>query len=513
MKRILSLCLCIALTAALFCGCNEEAGAYIPTGDALDVEGNRPNGTLSPQEQDLTMVYYPELSMNPYTATDYTNRTLLPLMYQSLFCVTRSYEAVPILCQTYQVSGDMKTYTIHLAPARFSDGTALTAQDVVASLNAAKAGGYYAGRFLHITSVSADGGAVVIQLDTPCENLPILLDIPIVKASEVNAALPLGTGPYVMDTAISGKRLRKQAAWWCSKESDLILTSAYIPLVEAKSPSQIRDQFEFEDVGLVCADPGSDTYADYRCDYEIWDCENGLFLYLGTHEKSPVFSNASVRRALTHAIDRDLLVETYYRGFARSATLPASPLSPFYDAKLASRYTYNKEKFTAALADAQMQEASITLLLNLDDSLRLRVGRRIGQMLTDCGLKVTLLELSTEQYVEHLKWGSYDLYLAQTKLSPNMDLSAFFRQGGALNFGGLSDAATYAMAREALANRGNYYNLHEMIMEDGQLCPILIRSYAVYATRGLVTNLQPSRDNLFCYSLGRTLDDAKVTHE
>lgn len=511
MKRILSLCLCIALFIGLFCGCSEEAGAYIPTGDALDVEGNRPNDTTSPEEQDLTMVYYPELSMNPYTATNYTNRTLLPLMYQGLFCVNRNYEAVPILCQTYRVSGDMKTYTIYLAQARFSDGTALTAQDVVASLNAAKTGGYYAGRFLHITSIAAEGSAVVIQLDTPCETLPLLLDIPIVKASEVNAAMPLGTGPYVMDNALSSKRLRKQAAWWCSKESDLIITSSYIPLVEAESPSQIRDQFEFEDVGLVCADPGSDTYADYRCDYEIWDCENGLFLYLGTHEKSPVFSNASVRRALTHAIDRDLLVETYYRGFARSTTLPASPLSPFYNSQLASRYTYNKEKFTAALAEAQMQSASITLLLNSDDSLRLRVGRRIAQMLTDCGLKVTLLELTTEKYVEHLKWGSYDLYLAQTKLSPNMDLTAFFRQGGALSYGGLSDAATYAMAREALANQGNYYNLHELIMEDGQLCPILIRSYAVYATRGLVTNLQPSRDNLFCYSLGKTLNDVKIT--
>ena len=132
------------------------SGAATPTGDALDMEGDRPNSPQTPEEQNLTMVYYPELSMNPYTAADYTNRTLLPLMYQSLFCVTRSYEAVPILCQTYQISSDMKAYTIHLAPARFSDGTALTAQDVVASLNAAKAGGYYAGRFLHITSVTAE---------------------------------------------------------------------------------------------------------------------------------------------------------------------------------------------------------------------------------------------------------------------------------------------------------------------------------------------------------------------
>lgn len=512
MKRILALCLCIVCVIGLLCGCNAETGPYIPTGDALDIDGNHSVTPQLPAEQNLTMVYYPGLSMNPYTATDYTNRALLPLMYQGLFSVSRNYEPVPILCQNYQISGDRKTYTLSLAPARFSDGTALTAGDVVASLQAAKAGNYYAGRFQHITSVASENGAVVIQLDTPCENLPVLLDMPIVKASQVNADLPLGTGPYVMDSAVSGKRLRKQAAWWCSKESDLIVTSSYIPLVEAQSPSQIRDQFEFEDVGLVCADPGSDSYADYRCDYEIWDCENGLFLYLVCHEKSSVFSNASVRRALTHAIDRDLLVETYYRGFARSTTLPASPLSPVYNESLASRYTYQKEKFTDALTQAQLQNATVTLLLNSDDSLRLRVGRRIAQMLTECGLQVTLLELSSDQYLEHIKWGSYDLYLAQTKLSPNMDLTAFFRQYGSLSYGGLSDAATYAMAQKALDNQGNYYNLHELIMEDGQLCPILIRSYAVYATRGLVTQLQPSRDNLFYYTLGRTLESAKITN-
>jgi hypothetical protein len=67
------------------------------------------------------------------------------------------------------------------------------------------------------------------------------------------------------------------------------------------------------------------------------------------------------------------------------------------------------------------------------------------------------------------------------------------------------------MAREALANSGNYYNLHEMVMEDAQLIPILFRNYAVYATRGLVTDLSPARDNLFFYTLGKTLADAQVT--
>ncbi len=510
MKRISALLLCVLLTLNLFSGCNEEEGPYIPTGDALDFgDSNSATTPQAPVQQNFSMVYYPDLPLNPYTAADYTNRTLLPLLYQSLFSVDRDYNATPILCESYRVSADMKTYTIFPARALFSDGTTLTAADVAASLNAAmEDGSYYSGRFLHVTSITAEGGAVIIQLDTACESLPQLLDIPIVKAEEVASANPLGTGPYVLDNSISGKRLRRQAAWWCSDSASLVVTAAYIPLVEATSPSQIRDQFEFADVGIVCADPGSDTYADYRCDYEIWDCENGMFLYLVTHSKSEVFSNDAVRQALTHAIDRDLLVEEYYRGFARSATLPASPMSPFYDATLASRYGFNKQKFTDALTEADMQGAPVTMLLNADDSLRVRVGRRIAKMLTECGLEVTIQELNGAKFKEHLLWGTYDLYLGQTKLSPNMDLTAFFRTGGSLSYGGLPDTTIYTMALEALTNRGNYYNLHELVMKDAQLCPILTRSYSVYATRGLVTELSPARDNLFYHTLGRTMADA-----
>ena len=45
-------------------------------------------------------------------------------------------------------------------------------------------------------------------------------------------------------------------------------------------------------------------------------------------------------------------------------------------------------------------------------------------------------------------------------------------------------------------------------MENGSICPILFRSYAVYATRGLLTGLTPARDNVFYYSLGKTMDEA-----
>ncbi len=512
MKRFLALLLCAAMLCAMLSGCNQEEAPYIPTGDALDDgTGNtqKPNTNLS--EQNITMIYYPNRSMNPYTCTDYTNRALFPLIYQGLFHMDRDYNVSPVLCESYSVSANMKTYTFTLAKAMFSDGTILTAEDVVASLKAAKAGAYYKGRFQHISSIQADGENVVIKLSTAYENLPLLLDIPIVKASEVEAASPLGTGPYMIDSTVSGQRLRRQTVWWCNGQASWTVNAAYIPLVNATSPSQIRDQFEFADVGLVCTDPGSDTYADYRCDREIWESENGLFLYLVCHADSPVFSNNSVRRALTYAIDRDYLVENYYRKYARSTTLPASPESPYYNAELAKQYTYNSQKFIDALTNANMQGASITMLINADDSLRLRVGRQIAKMLTTCGLEVTLKEVSGDKFVENLRNGTYDLYLGQTKLSPNMDLSPFFKTNGSLSYGGLADSVIYEMAKEALANQGNFYNLYKLVLEDAQLCPILTRSYAIYATRGLITDLNPSRDNLFYYHLGKTMADALVS--
>ena len=39
---------------------------------------------------------------------------------------------------------------------------------------------------------------------------------------------------------------------------------------------------------------------------------------------------------------------------------------------------------------------------------------------------------------------------------------------------------------------------------------ILFCNYAVYATRGLLTELQPARDNVFFYTLGRTDEDAQI---
>ncbi len=514
MKRILSLLVSCALLLSFSSGCNAEKKPYVPTGDGLTWDENYTGPVATrpqeEQEQSLTLAYYPDRSMNPILSTDYTNRALFSLLYQSLFVVDWDYNVEPMLCKQFSVNTELTHYTFYIEQnVTFSDGALLTAQDVVESLKAAWQSEYYRGRFLHVTDISLSGdGGISIRLETPCENLPLLLDIPIIRSTQLTDAQPAGTGPYYLERNTMGACLRRRTDWWC--KADMVVTASTIALLEAESITQLRDEFQFSDLSVVCADPGSDRYADYRCDYELWDCENGIFLYLAVCEDSEVFSDPEVRQALTYAIDRDMLVEKYYRGFARSATLPASPLSPYYNQALAARYTYDSSKFAQVITDKNMLGQTVTMLVNKDDSLRLRVAREIAGMLKEAGLDVKMSELSTQAYEEALRAWRFDIYLGQTRLSANMDLSAFFHTTGVLSWGEVNDVAAYTLTLQALENHGNYYTLHQTVMENGLLCPVLFRSYAIYATRGAVTGLTPSRDNVFYYSLGKNMEHALI---
>ena len=510
MKKLLATVLCLCL---LLCGCGKSGGnAYTPTGDGLDYGPEHTGPQTTPEQNDtpesFSLAYYKEKTLNPYHCNDFTNRALFSLLYQSLFSIDREYNVEPQLCKNFTVSQDMKTYTFTLENATFSDGKPVTAKDVVASLTAAKESDYYKGRFFHINEISVQGQSVIITLNVPYEDLPMLLDIPILPESQVGSERPIGSGPYVLHSAAVGDSLQKRENWWC--KAKLPINANTIALFAATNATDIRDQFEFSDLTLACADPGSDRYVDYRCDYELWDAENGTFLYLATSKDSEVFQNISVRSSLTYAIDRATIVKEFYRGFAAAATLPASPSSPYYSDVLAQRYSYDPGKFSQAVTMANLEQTEVIFLVNKDDSLRLRVSRSIQKMLKDGGLNVTMKELSGNSYLYALKNRQYDIYLGQTRLSPNMDLSAFFHTYGELSWGGVNDVGTYALCLQALENHGNYFTLHKQIMDQGLLIPVLFRNYAIFTDRGVIPDLAPARDNLFYYSTGKTLENAKL---
>ena len=516
MRKITALLLCLALMLCLFSGCGEQSDEpHVPTGDALVMEGQDPD-SVGPQKeevpQEFSLAYYPDRGLNPLTSNDYTNRVLFSLIYQNMFNVKSDYSVEPILCSNYRVSSNYRTWVFFVDPeATFSDGTPVTEDDVIATYLAAKEGGYYSGRFTHVHSIekSEDGG-VVFYLSTAYENLPQLLDIPILKAEEVAAAEPLGSGPYVLSDSLAGAQLVRIPTWWCGN-LEFVVSAATIPLVEAKDPAQIRDQFEFYDVGLVLADPCSDMYADFRCDYELWDVDNGTFLFIGCNTRYVDFLEDNTLRAmLTYGIDREKLVQQHFDGYARPVTLAADPSSPYYSKSLAARYAYDPVKFLEFLGRFGKTEEPIRLLVNSDDSIRVRIAYDIAKTFSEFGLPMEVEEHSTARFRQEIYNANYDLYLGMTKLSVNMDLSPFFAPYGNLSRNGIADEILYSLCLESLANQGNYYNLHKAVADDARIIPIAFYGYEVYATRGLMTDLNPSRDNVFAYSLGKTMESIKT---
>lgn len=511
MKRILTFLLCLSLLVSLLCACATQT--QTPVGSGLsateEIETDEPAAPSAPQSFGLS--YLADYSMNPFTCESLVNRAAFSLLYEPLFSVSTTFQAEPVLCDTFTASEDAMTYRIRLlSGVTFSDGSALSAADVAASYQAAMKSGIYAGQLSHIRRVMTDGDdTVVFLLDTPYENLPLILDVPIVKADTAAAARPLGTGPYALSEAGGTLSLRRVQSWW--QDISPVVEFDTITLNAAQSSGDIRDAFEFGSTDLVLTDPNSGAAVGYQCDYELWNCPTTTMLYLGFNKNRAPFSSATLRSAVTYAIDRDTIATEYYGGFAVAASLPCSPLSVFYDSTLAASYSHAPAKYAAAVQTAGLGVQSAILIVPSADTTRVEVAQRIATALQIGGIGVTVKAMDESSYQSAIKNGNFDLYLGEVRLSNNFDLSAFFSSDGSLRYGGMANSSLATLCDAVLQNSAAYYDLHSAVMEDAAICPILFKAYAVYATRGTIGTLHPSVDNVFHRNGIRSLSDANLS--
>ncbi len=492
--RLLALLTSLALLTGL-AGCaprqTPQTAREENTGDDVTV-------APGPEEQDpepelsLSLSYEPAYGLDPYDCMRTTNRILLGLLYEGLFHVDAQGTARPILCQSYTVSDDGKTYTFQLQPdVTFHNGAPLQAKDVVYSLNQAKGSAYYGNRLDALVSVTQTGSLTLqITLSYPMDSLPLLLDIPVIPENARPENNPAGTGPYTL----SGTTLKAYAGWWQDRSG--VWEQDAISLVEAETATQIRDQFESGQIQVVCADPVSDGAAVYHSDYELWSCPTTIFQFVGFNQNRGPFADETLRAALTYGVDRKAIVSQLCDGFAQEAVLPIWPTSDYYDTQLAAQYTYDPEKLAQTVRAQGSQGQELLFLVCSDSSQRVAAARQIADALNGCGFSVTVSALPYEDYKQALLAGNFDLYYGQVRLSPTFDLKQFFAADGSLNFGGLADESMVRLCQLTLENMGNSYDLYRQILSRGLICPVLFRTYAVYTTRGLFSRLSPTLDHV-----------------
>ena len=429
MKKLLA----SVLTAALFltlAACGGEA----PPADSGSAAGSSSADASQeeappPEPVPFTLAFYPAYSLHPTLAGNRANLTLASLLYESLFTVDASFQAQPLLCQSYTVSEDKLVWTFTLrSGVTFSDGTPLTAREAADALNLARsAGSRYQERLADVVSVSSSEEApyqLTITLRRANGSLPVLLDIPIALG---DGDRPVGTGPYVLSE--DGSCLTTREGWW---QRDKTLPASAILLRGVSKSDELIYAFDGGAISLVDVDLMATNAMGYGGNYQAWDYPTTDFLYLGFNTRTGPFRSAAARRAVSLAVDRDAIATTAYSNHAISTLLPVHPASALYqpgDAPL----VYNPEGLAVQMEELRLQGSQLVFLVNSENVAKTSAAQLIAYQLEAAGFAVDLQQLPFEDYTAALSRGAFDLDLGETVFTAGFDLAPLLSSAGALN--------------------------------------------------------------------------------
>ena len=303
MKRRLSALLCALTLALSLSGCWSGDVSDDSSGDFWEetppVEADT-SSTLTPITS-FALPYLQGVTLDPITCPDGMQQTLGALLYEGLLVLDESFAPQNVLCSRYEHNDDCTSYTFYLRDGvSFSDGSSLTASDVLATLRRAQESERYSARFANVASMRASNGALIVNLTRADSAFPALFDIPIVKSGSEKNTVPLGTGPYLFVTDSDGACLKQNPDW----RSDGTLPFERIELHAVKDADTASYLFSSREVHLLSADLTSSTGDLRSADTALTDYATANMIYLGFNTQRAPLSDASLRSALAGAIDR-----------------------------------------------------------------------------------------------------------------------------------------------------------------------------------------------------------------
>lgn len=348
----------LLIGALLFTSCTATSTTPTATGEP------DPNATLTVR-----------LSLEPSnldirrTSGAALEQALVDNVYQGL--VTRDGDddntIVPALATDWTVSSDGLTYTFTLRQGvTFHDGSALTADDVVSSLQTAKddATIQNSADLAGVSSVtSPDPTTVVITLAQP--NIDFLFALTgraglIFKNNDATnfQNSTNGTGPFTVSSWNTGQSLvlSRNDAYWGDPAGVAEVVLDYIPDQSAAINAALSGDV---DVALEI-DPELQGQLDGTGDFRI---ESGLTTDKGTlafnNTRAPL-DDQRVREALRLSIDHQALIDTLGAGQTLSGPIP--PLDPGYE-DLSGDIAYDPDRARELLAEAGAEDLTLTLTI------------------------------------------------------------------------------------------------------------------------------------------------------
>lgn len=500
---VLLLALLFALAACTGQTAQEvEQGAQAPV-QADDSTSQSSAGAGTADGVPFTLGYYADLGLNPYTCSNSTNQAVIRLLYEPLFEVGPDFSVQPVLAVSCRSDGGGR-WTLTLAEdAVFWNGEALTAQDVVYSLEQAAAEeSIYAGRLAPMSGLSAEGDAVVFSWAEPLGELESLLEIPIVQAGTAADSVPTGTGPYQPVSGEDGLASLAVHRAWSQAESLPVEEIALYPVTDS---DMLIYGFESGEITLVPSDLTGSNSLGYSGNYEVWDYPTSYLLYLGCNTADGPCAGTAFRLALQGALDREMMATSLLSGHATASPLPFHPDSALYDAALADAFS---EPDSSALKGYAGE--SVAILVNADSSFKITLAEYVAATLEAAGLEAEVETLAWSDFQTALEAGEYDLYLGEVRLEPNFDLSALLAENGSLNFSGYrSDGISAALDAYLAAGSDTRAEaaaaLSAAVCQEAPILPLCFEEHSILSGWGSLEHCTATQSNLFYHIQDWTL--------
>lgn len=343
----------------------------------------------------------------------------LDKIFEPLYITSAQGDLVPWLASGYSVSADGKTWTFTLRPGvKFSNGKALTAEDVVFSINRARndANGPLSFLDAAIMSIKATSDSVVtIALKQVWA--PFLSDISVFANAILPAnfggvseadffAKPVGTGPFLLKSFVKGGSvsLVKNPHYWQAGKPYLdAVNFVYIP-----DDNQRVAQLRGGQVDVISAVPPVQV-ATLKANSSIDLQEFGSWAVdlLFFNEKRPFFKDRHVRRAINYAINIPALAKATTYGTAEPGNSFFPPSLQYY--KDVPTLSYNVKSAKAELAKSGYPKGfSFKLLVPSGNSQYVAAATIIQQELAVLKIKVSIQQLDNAAYTAAFEAFNYD---------------------------------------------------------------------------------------------------------
>jgi peptide/nickel transport system substrate-binding protein len=354
-------------------------------------------------------------TLHPTDFSTNTELNVLNQIYDTLMYMNPDgqHDPEPRVAESYEISEDGLDYTFHLRDdVTFHDGTPVTAEDVVFSIELYKDSEYQGSQISMLSSVEAiDDTTVVCHLDSPYA--PFLAGIlsPNIcsKAyyeSDPDAFVtnPIGCGPYKFVSRSTGSNIVLEANedYYRGAPEIKELRFEVIPDAATKAIALQTGEISFAEI-----DSSVLTQLEANPSITIEEVPTSTFCYVSMNLEKEPFNDVRVRQAINYAIDRENLVNVCYDGEAEvNSNICSKDRSGYSDDQL--QYTYDPEKAKELLAEAGI-ETPYDLGEILVAEKYSNLATVIQNDLKAVGLEVTISVKEFNAYIGDLTSGNYDI--------------------------------------------------------------------------------------------------------